>query len=138
MIVVLGMHLLQVALYGAYKRPREVNWWFGLALLGLVQALALTGYLLPWDQKGYWATRVATNIAGTIPVVGDAQQKLLQGGSEYGSLTLTRFYALHVFVLPAGVALLAVIHVALFRKHGVTPSPKADLTKVDSFHPAQL
>ncbi|HTU59607.1 MAG TPA: cytochrome b N-terminal domain-containing protein, partial [Polyangiales bacterium] len=59
MIVVLGMHLLQVTIYGAYRKPREVTWWFGLALLGIVSGLALTGYLLPWDQKGYWATKVA-------------------------------------------------------------------------------
>lgn len=138
MVVVVGAHLVQVAVFGAYKKPREVTWWIGLGLLALTLGFALTGYLLPWDQKGYWATRVATNIAGTIPVVGDAQQRLLQGGPEYGSLTLTRFYALHVFVLPAGLAVLAAMHVALFRKHGVTPSAKADLSKVDAFYPAQL
>ncbi len=138
MVVLLGAHLLQVAAYGAYKKPREVTWWIGLALMALVLGFALTGYLLPWDQKGYWATRVATNIAGTIPVVGDAQQRILQGGAEYGSLTLTRFYALHVVVLPALLALLVVVHVALFRKHGVTPPRKADLAKVDAFYPAQL
>lgn len=138
MVIVLVLHIAQVALFGAYKKPREVNWWMGLGLLAIVLGFALTGYLLPWDQKGYWATRVATNIAGTVPVVGEAQQKLLQGGSEYGSLTLTRFYALHVFVLPATLALLVLAHVALFRKHGVTPSVKADLSKVDAFYPAQL
>ena len=90
MIVVLGMHLLQVAIYGAYKKPREVTWWIGLALLGVVQGLALTGYLLPWDQKGYWATKVATNIAGTLPVIGPAVQTLIVGGSEYGQATITR------------------------------------------------
>ncbi len=138
MVVLLGAHLLQVAAFGAYKKPREVTWWIGLVLMALVLGFALTGYLLPWDQKGYWATRVATNIAGTIPIVGDAQQRILQGGPEYGSLTLTRFYALHVGVLPALLALLAAVHVALFRKHGVTPSAKADLAKVDAFYPAQL
>ena len=138
MVIVLGAHLLQVSLFGAYKKPREVTWWIGLALMALVLGFALTGYLLPWDQKGYWATRVATNIAGTIPIVGESTQRLLQGGSEYGSLTLTRFYAVHVFVLPALLALLVVAHVTLFRKHGVTPSPKADLTKVDLFYPKQL
>ena len=106
MVIVLAMHLLQVALFGAYKKPREVNWWLGLGLLALTLGFALTGYLLPWDQKGYWATRVATNIAGTVPVVGDATQKLMQGGAEYGSLTPTRFYALHVAVLPALLVIL--------------------------------
>jgi ubiquinol-cytochrome c reductase cytochrome b subunit len=138
MVIVLVGHLLQVALFGAYKKPREVTWWLGLALFGLTLGFALTGYLLPWDQKGYWATRVATNIAGTIPVVGVATQKLMQGGSDYGSLTLTRFYALHVFVLPALLVGLVGLHVALVRKHGVTPPAKADLSRVDPFFPKQV
>ena len=138
MVVVLAAHLLQVALFGAYKKPREVTWWLGLALFAMTLGFALTGYLLPWDQKGYWATRVATNIAGTVPVVGDATQKMMQGGAEYGSLTLTRFYALHVAVLPALLVLIVSAHVALFRKHGVTPSARADLTRVDPFFPKQL
>jgi len=138
MIVVLGMHLLQVALYGAYKKPREVTWWFGLMLLGAVQGLALTGYLLPWDQKGYWATKVATNIAGTIPLVGPAMQTLIVGGSEYGQATLTRFYVLHVGVLPAALALAATAHVALFRRFGATPPASADLKKKGVFYPDQL
>ncbi len=138
MIIVLGMHILQVALFGAYKKPREVTWWFGLALLGVVQGLALTGYLLPWDQKGYWATKVATNIAGTVPLIGPQIQTLIVGGADYGQTTLTRFYVLHVGVLPATLVLLVTAHVALFRKHGATPPPDADLTKSDRFFPAQL
>ena len=138
MVIVLAAHLAQVSLYGAYKKPREVTWWLGLGLFAMVLGFSLTGYLLPWDQKGYWATRVATNIAGTIPVVGDATQKMMQGGAEYGSLTLTRFYALHVFVLPALLVGLVGGHLALFRKHGVTPSAKANLKRVDAFFPKQL
>ena len=138
MVILLGVHMLQVATFGAYKKPRELTWWLGLALLATTIGFALTGYLLPWDQKGYWATRVATNIAGTVPAIGAATQQLLQGGTEYGSLTLTRFYALHVGVLPATLALLLVAHVALFRKHGVTPSPQADLSRVEPFFPNQL
>src|SRR5262249_32590008 len=99
---------------------------------------ALTGYLLPWDQKGYWATRVATNISGTVPFVGTFVQKALQGGAEYGSLTLTRFYTLHVAILPALLVLLLVLHVALFRKHGVTPPQGANLSHVDRFYPLQV
>src|SRR2546428_602933 len=117
MVVLIVLHMLQVALYGAYKRPREVNWIVGVMLLGLVLGFALTGYLLPWDQKGYWATQVATGIMGSVPG-GEPLRVLLQGGSEYGNLTLTRFYALHVFVLPIGLAVLLGIHLALFRKHG--------------------
>ena len=101
MVVLLGAHLLQVAIFGAYKRPREMNWFLGLALLAVTLGFSLTGYLLPWDQKGYWATRVATNIAGTTPGIGAWVQQLMQGGPEYGSLTLTRFYSLHVGPLAA-------------------------------------
>jgi ubiquinol-cytochrome c reductase cytochrome b subunit len=138
MVIVLGLHIAQVALFGGYRRPREVTWWLGLGLLAATLAFALTGYLLPWDQKGYWATRVATNIAGTVPGVGDATQRLLQGGAEYGSLTLTRFYTLHVVVLPASLIALALAHVALVRRHGVTPPVSADLARVDRFFPRQV
>ena len=92
-IVLLVLHLMQVLIDGAYRAPREVNFWFGLGLLGLVLGLSLTGYLLPWDQKGYWATKVATSIASMTPVVGPAMQQLLVGGAEYGHHTLTRFFA---------------------------------------------
>jgi ubiquinol-cytochrome c reductase cytochrome b subunit len=138
MVILLGAHVLQVSAFGAYKKPREVNWWLGLLLLAVTLGFALTGYLLPWDQKGYWATRVATNIAGTVPVVGHATQVLLVGGPEYGSLTLTRFYAIHVALLPALLVLLATAHVALFRKHGATPPAAADLTRTEAFFPKQL
>jgi ubiquinol-cytochrome c reductase cytochrome b subunit len=138
MVVLLGMHLLQVSVYGAYKRPREVNFWFGLVLMATVLGFALTGYLLPWDQKGYFATRVATNIAGTVPVAGGFTQRFLQGGPEYGALTLTRFYSLHVVVLPALTALAVAVHIALFRKHGITPPLTHDAKKVDLFFPKQV
>jgi ubiquinol-cytochrome c reductase cytochrome b subunit len=138
MVILLAMHLGQTAIYGAYKKPREMNWLLGLGLMGLTLGFALTGYLLPWDQKGYWATKVATNIAGTIPAVGPFTQRMLVGGSEYGHLTLTRFYTLHVGVLPAALVLLLAAHVALFRKHGVTPSEQADVKHVERFYPRQL
>ncbi len=138
MVVLLAFHLFQVAIFGAYKRPREANWWFGLALMAVTLAFGLTGYLLPWDQKGYWATQVATNIAGTTPAIGAWLAQLIQGGPEYGNLTLTRFYALHVGVLPGALVALLVVHIALFRKHGVTPGPNADAKIVDTFYPKQL
>ena len=121
MVLVSGLHLLQTAIYGAYKKPRELNWIVGVLMLGLILAFALTGYLLPWDQTGYWATKVATGIAGTSPVVGQQLQEVAQGGNEYGNLTLTRFFAIHVFILPALLIGLLVMHLALFRRHGVTP-----------------
>lgn len=141
MVIIVGLHLLQVFLYGAYKAPREANWLSGLGLLGLVLAFALTGYLLPWDQTGYWATKVATSIAGTLPVLGEVVQRIAQGGNDYGHLTLTRFYALHVILLPLLTLGLLGAHLALFRKHGVTPSaskaPEA-LARVDQFWPKQV
>ncbi len=121
MVVGIVLHMVQVAVYGAYRAPREVNWWTGLLLALLVFGFALTGYLLPWDQKGYWATQVATTLLGATPLVGELLQTLLQGGTSYGNLTLTHFYALHVFVLPSLLISLVIVHVALFRRHGVTP-----------------
>ncbi|MBI2947520.1 MAG: cytochrome b N-terminal domain-containing protein [Verrucomicrobia bacterium] len=129
MNVLLVLHLMQVVIDGAYRAPREFNFWFGIGLLLLVLALSLTGYLLPWDQKGYWATKVATNIAAIVPVVGPTMQKLIIGGSDYGHHTLTRFFALHAGVLPATVILLLVWHIFLFRRHGITakdPKRKPD------------
>jgi ubiquinol-cytochrome c reductase cytochrome b subunit len=120
MTVLLILHLLQVVIDGAYKAPREVNFWFGLVLLQLVLALSLTGYLLPWDQKGYWATKVATNLVAVVPLIGPSLQRLIVGGPEYGHHTLTRFFALHAGLLPAATAGLVVLHVYLFRRHGLT------------------
>lgn len=140
MVIVTVLHFLQVVIAGAYRRPRELNWITGLVMGALVLAFALTGYLLPWDQKGYWATQVATSIMGGLPA-GTLQQTLLQGGTEYGNLTITRFYALHVFVLPLGLAGLLGAHIYLFRKHGVTPPalPEAELEKTkELFWPKQL
>ena len=120
MVVVTGLHLVQVVWAGAYRRPREVTWWIGLALGGLVLAFALTGYVLPFDQKGFWASQTEAQIIGTMPG-GEPIKVLLQGGSEYGNLTITRMYAIHVFVLPIVFVLLTVMHVKLVRRHGVTP-----------------
>ena len=121
LIVVAGLHLLQVLLFGAYRRPRELNWMVGLALFGVVALFALSGYLLPWDQKGYWAKLVEATIAGSAPIVGGPTQKLIQGGGAFGNLTLTRAYAFHAMALPALLTGLLVLHIYLFRRHGYTP-----------------
>lgn len=129
MNILLVLHLVQVMIDGAYRAPREFNFWFGILMLLVVLALSLTGYLLPWDQKGYWATRVATNIVGLTPVVGPQLQQVLIGGVDYGHHTLTRFFALHAGVLPATLVILTVAHVLLFRRHGIkarTPFRKPD------------
>ncbi len=120
MVVLLALHLMQVVIDGAYRAPREVNFWLGMVLLAFVLGLLLTVYLLPWDQKGYYATRVATNIVGVTPVIGTPLQKLVQGGADYGHHTLTRFFAMHAGVLPALMVFFIMLHLAGFRRHGVT------------------
>ena len=131
MTILLVLHLMQVVIDGAYKAPREVNFWFGVILLKLTLALSLTGYLLPWDQKGFWATKVATDIMGGTPIIGEQLKLLVLGGSEYGHHTLTRFFALHAGILPASVIALTAGHIYLFRRHGITP--KKPLKGSDEF-----
>jgi ubiquinol-cytochrome c reductase cytochrome b subunit len=138
MVALLVLHLLQVLLAGAYRRPRELNWWFGMALLFLTLGFSLTGYLLPWDQKGYWATKVATNIMGGAPGIGPYIQKVIVGGPDYGNQTVTRFYGLHVGFLPVLLVLCLVAHVALFRRHGITTPPGSENRPVATFWPEQL
>lgn len=124
MIILMAFHMMQVIIDGAYKAPREMNYWLGLILMLIVLGLSLTGYLLPWDQKGYWATQVATNIAGGTPMVGAEVQKLAAGGSAYGHHTLTRFFALHAGLLPFLLIAFLVLHIAAFRRNGITvPNP---------------
>jgi ubiquinol-cytochrome c reductase cytochrome b subunit len=120
MTILLVLHLLQVVIDGAYKAPREINFWSGLVLMLLVLGLSLTGYLLPWDQKGYWASKVATNLVAFTPLIGPALQKVLIGGSDFGHHTLTRFFAFHAGLFPALVVLLVGLHLHVFRRHGLT------------------
>lgn len=135
LVALVGLHLVQVTLWGAYRKPREVTWWLGLATMALVLAFALTGYLLPWDQKGYWATQVATSLLGETPLVGRPLRALVQGGGDYGNLTLTHFYALHTMLLPALMTVLVVAHVRLVRRHGLAaPVPGM---RADAFWPDQ-
>ncbi|MDA0836017.1 MAG: cytochrome b N-terminal domain-containing protein [Planctomycetota bacterium] len=137
MIVLMALHLMQVIIDGAYKAPREFNFWIGLILLQIVLGLALTGYLLPWDQKGYYATQVATKIAGATPLIGAQLQTLIQGGTEYGHHTLTRFFAMHAGVLPAALIGFLVLHIAAFRKHGIT-TPDPNRGPESKFWPDQI
>jgi ubiquinol-cytochrome c reductase cytochrome b subunit len=120
-VIVCGVHLVQTALYGAYKKPRELVWWLGVLLMVLMLAWAVTGYVLRWDQAGFWANKVEVGIAAATPVLGEAIKKLALGGNDYGNLTLTRFYALHVLILPALIGAVVVVHVKLARKLGPTP-----------------
>ena len=137
MVVLLAVHLLQVVLCRAYVKPRELNYWSGLVLMLLVLAFGLTGYLLPWDQKGYWATKVATELVSLSPIGGGQLQKLAVGGSEYGHYTLTRFFTLHAGVIPGLLVLLLVLHVTLFRRHGIT-SVSRKIRQDETFWPSQV
>lgn len=137
MIVLLALHLLQVVIDGAYKAPREINFWIGLILMQIVLGLSLTGYLLPWDQKGYWATKVATSLIEAVPVVGPSIQKVVIGGHDYGHHTLTRFFALHAGILPGAMMVMIVAHIYAFRRHGITAKLAPD--RADShFWPDQV
>ncbi len=133
--IVAGMHLLQTALYGAYKKPRELTWWLGVLLLVLMLAWAITGYVLRWDQAGYWANKVEVGIAAGTPIVGAQIRALAIGGNDYGNLTLTRFYALHVAVMPALVGAGIAGHIWLAKRHGNTP--RTETTEVTPRWPAQ-
>jgi ubiquinol-cytochrome c reductase cytochrome b subunit len=142
MVVLLLAHMVQVFVWGAYKKPRELTWMCGVLLLACTLGLAFTGYLLPWDQKAYWSTRVGLGIASTTPGIGDAVRTLLQGGGQMGNLTLTRFFSIHTFLLPGALILLVVAHLYLFRLHGVTPpwweSPAQLKSEEEPFWPKQL
>jgi ubiquinol-cytochrome c reductase cytochrome b subunit len=120
-VIIAGLHLVQTAIYGAYKKPRELVWWLGIVLMLLMLAWAVTGFVLRWDQAGFWANKVEVGIAAATPVLGDAIKKLALGGNDYGNLTLTRFYALHVMVLPIITGGAIAAHIWLARKLGPTP-----------------
>ena len=109
-----------------------------MALLFLTLGFSLTGYLLPWDQKGYWATKVATNIMGGAPGIGPTSRRSSSAGPDYGNQTVTRFYGLHVGFLPVLLVLCLVAHVALFRRHGITAPAGSEKGPVATFWPEQL
>src|SRR4029453_14378777 len=115
MIILLITHLTQTFLFGAYKQKRELVWVVGCMLLLLTLCFAFTGQLLPWDQEAYFGTKVGTSIAGEVPLIGQLQRILLLGGTDVTSITLSRFFMVHVFLLPLGLLLLSVLHVYLFR-----------------------
>jgi len=123
MVVVLGLHLLTVFILGAYHRPRELTWVMGVVLLLIVVVAGFTGYLLPWDQKAYWATTVGTSMAGTVPFIGDALLKIIRGGASVGTLTLTRFYGAHILVLPFLFLATIAVHLYLVVYLGVSVPP---------------
>jgi len=124
MIILVVLHMLRVILFGAYKYPREVTWFTGVILLLVVIGFGFTGYLLPWDQKAFWATTVGTRIAGTPPLIGDYILRIIRGGSEISAVTLVRFFGTHVWVLPSVLFLLIGIHLYLVIRNGISAVPK--------------
>jgi ubiquinol-cytochrome c reductase cytochrome b subunit len=136
-VVAAVLHMLRVIAFGSYKPPREVTWLSGLALFALILAFALTGYLLPWDQRAYWATVVTINISRLTPVAGDLVAAVLQGGSTIGALTLTRWYAAHVIFLPALLVAIVVAHLVLMRRQGISGPVRVRTGTPAPFYPAQ-
>jgi ubiquinol-cytochrome c reductase cytochrome b subunit len=130
--------MVQVFLYGAYKKPREATWMVGVALMLLTLAYGLTGYLLPWDNRAYWGTVVTTRIAAQAPVLGPYLSRLLGGEGAVGVVTFARFYGLHVLLLPPATVFLIALHVYLVRKHGVAPVPGDELLPARKFYPQQV
>jgi ubiquinol-cytochrome c reductase cytochrome b subunit len=137
MVVAIGVHLARVLFFGSYRKPRELNWIVGIVLLHLVLAFGLTGYLLPWDQRAYWATVVTINISKLTPVIGEWLAAVLRGGSDVGALTLTRWYALHVLVLPATIVSLVAVHLYLMRRQGISGPVRPQPGRSELFFPWQ-
>ena len=120
MVLLVFIHALRVFFTGAYKAPRELNWLTGVILLLITLGFGFTGYLLPWDQKAYWATKVGTDIAGSVPVIGHFLLVTLRGGEQISAATLGRFFSLHVLFLPAVIVILLVGHFWMIRRHGIS------------------
>jgi quinol-cytochrome oxidoreductase complex cytochrome b subunit len=120
MIAFCVAHMMRVFITGAYKRPRELNWVAGVFLLLLTMAFGFTGYLLPWDQKALWGSTVGSEILGIVPLIGDWLLGLLRGGSDITGLTLTRFYGMHMLVLPIAVFVFLGAHFIIIRRQGIS------------------
>jgi ubiquinol-cytochrome c reductase cytochrome b subunit len=142
MIIVLLLHFLQTFLYGSFKGRRELLWISGATLSLFVLGMGFTGYLLPWDQKAYFATAVGTNIVGEVPLIGSWLTRLLRGGDTIGTLTLSRFYVAHVFLIPAAIFAFISIHIFLFRKAGaagpINEDPINPKLAPEGFYPRQV
>jgi len=143
MVIIVVVHTMVGFFYGAFKPPREITWITGVCLLLLILGFGFTGYLLPWDQKAYWATVVGTNIPRDIPIIGKWITRVLLGGDAVSGLTLTRFYAIHTLLLPAFTALCIVAHIYMVRIHGISehrelsasdPEPSPELPKDTDYH----
>ena len=126
MVIFVFAHMLRTFFYAAYKYPREVTWITGVVLLLATLGMGFTGYLLPWNQKAYWATTVGTEIAGTVPFIGSFITNVLRGGSDLSAVTLARFFAVHIWFLPAVIGLMIGVHMYLIIRLGISKIPSQD------------
>ncbi|MEI7989000.1 MAG: cytochrome b N-terminal domain-containing protein [Chloroflexota bacterium] len=126
MVLAVLLHMLRVFYYASYKYPRELTWLTGVILLLITMGMGFTGYLLPWNQRSYWATVVGTRIVGTIPSIGDFLLRILRGGTDISAVTLMRFYSVHIWWFPALLGLLLVIHLYLIIRLGISGIPHED------------
>ncbi len=123
MVILVFIHMLRTFYFAAYKYPRELTWITGVVLLLVTLGMGFTGYLLPWNQRAYWATEVGTSIAGTVPVIGPFILRVLRGGSDLSAVTLERFYSVHIWWLPAIIVVLIGVHMYLVIKLGISSIP---------------
>jgi quinol-cytochrome oxidoreductase complex cytochrome b subunit len=123
MVIVVFVHMLRVFVTASFKYPRELTWLIGVGLLLLTLGMGFTGYLLPWNQKAFWATTVGTQIAGSVPYIGEFVLKALRGGADLSALTLQRFFMAHIWMLPALLVALIGVHLFLIIKHGESHFP---------------
>jgi quinol-cytochrome oxidoreductase complex cytochrome b subunit len=123
MVILIFLHMARVFFFGAYKYPRELTWLIGVVLLILTFVMSLTGYLLPFDQRSLWATIVVSNITGTGPFVGPYLADFLRGGAEFGATTLSRFYAIHMLLIPGAIIALIGAHIYLVTRLGISAPP---------------
>ena len=126
MVILVVLHMLRIIYYGSYKFPREVTWFTGVFLLLITIGFGFTGYLLPWDQKAYWATTVGTEIAGTVPWLGNFLLRVLRGGTDLSAVTLSRFFSLHIWIIPAIIIATVGTHLYLVIRLGISNIPDQD------------
>ncbi|HXX33909.1 MAG TPA: cytochrome b N-terminal domain-containing protein [Thermodesulfobacteriota bacterium] len=139
MIILVGLHLSQVFIWGAYKNPRQLTWLIGVGNLLLTLALGFTGPILPWDERGYWEAEVAVSSAGTAPFLGTVARNLLAGGTALGQMTVSRFFFLHVAILPVTLIAFVILHLVAFRKFGISgPWDETKRKRIGLFWPDQV
>jgi quinol-cytochrome oxidoreductase complex cytochrome b subunit len=123
MVIFVFVHMLRTFFYGAYKYPRELTWITGAVLLLATLGMGFTGYLLPWNQRAYWATTVGTQIAGTVPIIGPYITQVMRGGTDLSAVTLARFFSIHIWFLPAVIGAMIGIHMYLIIRLGIAGTP---------------